>query len=212
MSPVQELLKNEIRLPSPPAIAVRIVELVKREDYSFKQLASIIESDPALVARILRLANSSFYGVPKMVGNVDKAIAVLGVNALKNIALSFILSEAFKGQRGERFNFDRFSRRAITAAVASHLLSAEIGFKSDETFITSLLQDIGVAAMFLSNKQEYLAVLDERLVSRQPLTVIEKQTFGFGHQEVSSELLKMWGRPESVYLPIRYHHDTVNVP
>jgi diguanylate cyclase (GGDEF)-like protein len=212
MSPVQELLKNEIRLPSAPAIAVRIVDLVKREDYSFKQLASIIESDPALVARILRLANSSFYGVPKAVSNIDKAIAVLGVNALKNIALSFTLSEAFKGQRGERFDFDHFSRRAITAAVASHLLAAEIGFKSDDTFITSLLQDIGVAAMFLSNKQEYLTVLDERLVSRQPLTVIEKQSFGFDHQEVGSELLKMWGLPESVYLPIRYHHETVNVP
>src|SRR5215470_17265881 len=123
MSPVEQLLKNEIRLPSPPAIAMRIVDLVKHEDYSFRQLAAIIESDPALVARILRLANSSFYGVAGTVGNIDKAIAVLGVNALKNIALSFILSEAFRGQRGERFDFDHFSRRAITAAVASQLLS-----------------------------------------------------------------------------------------
>jgi len=57
-----------------------------------------------------------------------------------------------------------------------------------------------------------LTVLDERLVSRQPLTAIEKQTFGFDHQEVGSELLKVWGLPESVYLPIRYHHETARVP
>src|SRR4051794_18088659 len=108
MSSVEELLKKEIRLPSPPTIAVRIVDLIKREDFSFKQLASIIEADPALVARILRLANSSFYATRKSVSSIEKAIAVLGVNSLTNIALSFILSEVFRGQRGTRFDFDRF--------------------------------------------------------------------------------------------------------
>ena len=159
----------------------------------------------------MRLANSAFYGGPKVVSNIDKAIGILGVNALKNIALSFVLSDAFKGQRGERFDFDHFSRRAMTAAVAGELISAEIGFKSDETFITSLLQDIGVAAMFLCNRQDYLAVLDERLVSQQPLIAIEKQTFGFDHQEVGAELLKMWAYPIR-YLPIRCHHETAGVP
>jgi diguanylate cyclase (GGDEF)-like protein len=212
MSSVQELLKNEIRLPSPPAIAVKIVDLVKREDFSFKQLASIIEADPALVSRILRLANSGFYGVPKSVNTIEKAISVLGANSLKNVALSFILSEAFRGQRGEGFDFDYFTRRAITAAVASQLISAEIDFHSDETFITCLLQDIGVAAMFLSSRKEYVNALDERLVDRRPLNVVESQTFGYDHQEVGAELLKMWNLPESIYLPIRYHHETRNVP
>jgi diguanylate cyclase (GGDEF)-like protein len=212
MSPIEDLLKNDTRLPSPPAIAVKIVDLVKRDDFSFRQLGTIIESDPALVARILRLANSGFYAAPKTVNSIDKAIALLGVNSLKNIALSFVLSEAFRGKRGASFDFDRFARRAITAAVASQLIAAEINFHSDETFITSLLQDIGVAAMFLADKGEYLNVLDERLVSHQPLTIIETQTFGYNHQEVGAELLKMWGLPESVYLPIRYHHETRNVP
>src|SRR6516162_7297066 len=115
MSSVEELLKNEIRLPSPPAIAAKIVDLVKREDFSFKQLASIIEADPALVSRILRLANSGFYGVPKSVNTIEKAISVLGANSLKNVALSFIFSEAFRGQRGAGFDFNFFLRRAITA-------------------------------------------------------------------------------------------------
>src|SRR5215470_15699406 len=111
MSAVEQLLNSEIRLPSPPVIAVKIIDLVKREDYSFKQLAAIIESDPALVARILRVANSGFYGVPQTVASIEKAIALLGLNTLKNVALSFVLCEAFKGQTGGRFDFDRFSRR-----------------------------------------------------------------------------------------------------
>jgi diguanylate cyclase (GGDEF)-like protein len=212
MSSIEELLRNEIRLPSPPAIAVKIVDLVKREDFSFKQLATIIEADPALVSRILRLANSGFYGAPRSANTIDKAITVLGANSLKNIALSFILSEAFRGQRGARFDFDHFARRAITAAVAGQLVSAEIGFHSDETFITCLLQDIGVAAMFLSNKEEYVNVLEERLVNRRPLIAVEEEEFGYNHAEVGSELLKLWNLPESIYLPIRYHHESENVP
>jgi diguanylate cyclase (GGDEF)-like protein len=212
MSTIEELLKHDLRLPSPPAIAVRIVDLVKRDDFSFKQLAAIIESDPALVARILRLANSGFYGVPRTINSIDKAIAILGVNSLKNIALSFVLSEAFRGKRGAGFDFDLFARRAVTAAVASQLISTEIRFYSDETFITSLLQDIGVAAMFMADKDEYVNVLNERLVGGQPLSAVETQTFGYSHQEVGAELLKLWGLPESVYLPIRYHHETRNVP
>jgi diguanylate cyclase (GGDEF)-like protein len=211
-SSVRELLKNDVRLPSPPAIAVKIVDLVKREDFSFKQLASIIEADPALVSRILRLANSSFYGVPKSVSTIEKAISVLGANSLKNVALSFIFSEAFRGRRGARFDFDFFLRRAITAGVASQLLAAEIDFCCDETFITCLLQDIGVAAMFLSGGKEYVYVLDERLVDRRPLNLVEAQLFGYDHQEVGAELLKTWNLPESIYLPIRYHHETRNVP
>ena len=209
---VQELLQSDIRLPSPPAIALQIVDLIKREDFSFKELATIIESDPALVTRILCLANSGFYGPTQPVTRIDKAIAMLGMNCVRNIALSFVLSESFRGQRGTRFDFDHFGRRSITAAVASLLLSREINFQCDETFITSLLQDIGVAAMFLSSKDQYVGVLDERLVSHRPLSVLEAETFGYDHQEVGAELLKMWGLPESIYLPIRYHHAGENAP
>jgi diguanylate cyclase (GGDEF)-like protein len=212
VTPVEQLFQDEVRLPSPPAIAVRILELVKQDKSSFRQLAETIQADPALTGRILRLANSAMYGHPKKIGNIQTAVAVLGENTLKNIALSFVISQTFERQKGERFDITRLWRRSITAAVASQLLSATIGFKSDDIFITALLQDIGIGALFVCRKNDYLAVLDEKAVSGLPATTIERQIFDFDHQEVGSTLLKMWGLPESVYLPIRYHHDVESSP
>jgi diguanylate cyclase (GGDEF)-like protein len=208
MNAVEQFLKPDIRLPSPPAIAVRLIEAVKSDNFSFGQLGSIIQSDPALSGRILRLANSQLYAPSRTVGSIDMAVAVLGVNTLKNIALSFTLPQMFQGYRGDRFDFNRLWRRSITAAVAGQLISQEVGFKSDETFIASLLQDIGVGVMFILAKDQYLAVLDEKATSKLPVTVVEKQIFGFDHQEVGAQLLKMWGLPECVYMPIRHHHET----
>ena len=212
MTSVEQLLKEDVRLPSPPAIAVRILDLVKKDKSSFRELGDIIQADLALTGRILRLANSGLYSSTKKIGNIETAVAVLGENALKNIALSFIIAQTFERQKGERFDITRLWRRSITAAVAGQLLSAAIGFKNDDIFITTLLQDIGIGTMFVCRKNEYLQVLDEKAVSGLPVTTIERQVFDFDHQEMGAALLKMWGLPESVYLPIRYHHDAESAP
>ena len=212
MTSVEKLLKDDVRLPTPPAIAVRILDVVKKDTFTFRQLGEIIQADPALTSRILRLANSACYGLRQTVSNFETALAVLGGNALKNIALSFIIAQVFQGKRGDRFDFSRLWRRSVTSAVAGQLLSAEIGFKSDDLFITTLLQDIGIGAMFLCRRNDYLAVLDEKIVSGRPLITVEREIFDFDHQEVGSEMLKMWGLPENVYIPIRYHHDAESAP
>jgi diguanylate cyclase (GGDEF)-like protein len=212
MNPVEQLLQDEVKLPSPPTIAVRILEVVRRDDFSFVDLAQVIQTDPALAGRVLRVANSSFYSLSRNVTTIETAVAIMGVNAVKNIALSFILAQAFQGPRGERFDFERLWRRSITAAVAAQLISKAIGFRSDETFIASLLQDIGIATLAVLRKDDYLAVLDEKTVTGLPVTTVEKKVFGFDHQEVGAELLRIWGLPDSVYLPIRHHHDVDRAP
>jgi len=209
---VEQLLKDDVRLPSPPAIAVRILEVVRREDFSFMELAQVIQTDPALTGRILRVANSSFYSLSRNVTTIEIAVALMGVNAVKNMALSFILTQAFPRPHGERFELDRLWRRSITAAVAAQLITKATGFKSDETFIASLLQDIGIAALFSLRKDQYLEVLDEKVITGLPVTEVERRVFGFDHQEVGAELLKLWGLPESVHLPIRYHHSVDSAP
>jgi len=209
---VEEFLKRDIRLPSPPAIAVRIIDVVKHDDFSFNRLASIIQSDPALAGRILRVANSSLYAIPRKVSTIEMAVAVLGANTLKNIALSFTLPQVFQGCRADRFNFDHFWRRSITTAVAAQLLSQNTGFSRDEAFITGLLQDIGVAAMFTMAPDDYPAVLDEKTASGLPVSEVERTLFGFDHQEIGAYLLKMWGLSDCVYVPIRHHHDPASAP
>src|SRR5262249_39760117 len=207
MSPLEALVNDDVRLPSPPGVAVRIIEILQREDFTFNQLGAVIQSDPALVAKILRLVNSGYYAVSQKVGSIDMAIALLGINAVKNIALSFTIPDIFKARRVEQFDFNRFWRRSVVAAVAAELISAQAGFRNEDIFITALLQDIGVATMFTCRKDDYEKVLDCKLATGLVVTAAEKAVFGFDHQEAGSALLQKWGLPESVYLPIRYHHD-----
>ena len=213
VSALECLIKDQdLKLPSAPAIAVRILEVVKRDDFTFGELSSIIQSDPALAGRIMKLANSGLYSLPRQVTSIDKAVSVLGVNALKNIALSFVLNKQFQGPRRERFDYDWFWRRSITAAVAAELIATAIGYRSDETFITTLLQDLGILVMFACRPDDYLSVLDEKAVTGLPVTIVEKQVFGFDHQEIGAELLKSWQLPESICLPIRYQHEPSRAP
>jgi diguanylate cyclase (GGDEF)-like protein len=212
MARIEDLLNDRLRLPSPPAIAVRILEAVKRDDGSWKAFARIIQSDPALSAKILRIANSSYYLMSNRANSIEKALPILGLNALKNIALSFVICVGMKGHRAGAFDFDFFWKRAITAAVAADLTATLVRQKTDDTFVTALLQDIGILFLFFYRPNDYLQVLDEKNTSKLPVQEIERKIFGFDHQEVGFEILKMWGLPENICIPIRYHHWRESVP
>jgi len=212
MGAISELIKGEVKLPSMPAVAIRILEAVKKNDSSYDELARIISSDPALTARTLNIANSSFYRLPQKVSTIEKAIAILGINTLKNIALSFIISKELRGNGNGAFDFNLFWKRAVTAAIAADLTSILINDKRDDGFVSGLLQDIGVIIMYLSRSEDYLTVIDEKKTSDLSIETIEKLIFGFDHQELGSEVLKTWGFPESIYGPIRYHHKQKKLP
>jgi len=91
--------------------------------------------------------------------------------------------------------------------VASEIIAAEIGKKTDDTFVTALLMDIGVIILFICYPENYQRTLDEKRVSGLSLKEAEQKVLGFNHQSVGSELLKRWGLPENIYIPIQYHHE-----
>jgi diguanylate cyclase (GGDEF)-like protein len=212
MNNIHELMGKKIRLPSPPAIAIKILDMVRKDDFSFRDLAQIIESDPALVAKVLKVANSPYYNVTRKVDNIDMALSVLGTHAVKNIALSFVICSDMKASGESGFDFDLYWRRAITAAVAAELTAALVGMKSHDIFVTALLQDIGIIVLFSSCPEEYQLVMKENIAGKGPLYEIEKECFGFDHQELGSELLSQWHIPESIYIPIKYHHRDDSIP
>ena len=212
MTTITDFIKEDIRIPSPPAIAVRILDSVKKDKASFNDLADIISSDPALAAKILMVANSSFYNLPRKIDSIPKALAILGTNTLKNIALSFVIAKGLRGPCEGGFDFNFFWKRALTAAVSADILSPVICDKNENTFVTALLQDIGIIIMYLCRTEDYLRVLDEKKVSSSSIEEAERKIFGFDHQELGSEVLKNWGIPDTIHEPIRYHHRYKDIP
>lgn len=206
MTSAQELLSGKIRLPSPPAIAIKILETVRNDNFTFEDLAGVIISDPALAARVLKAANSPYYSQSGNVTSIEKALSLLGTHQVKNIALSFIICSEFQGERCDTFDATMFWRRAVTSAVAAELSAKLAGSICADIFITALLQDIGIMVMHSSRPHDYQHVLVMRNETQLPLTEIEREVFGCDHQEVGAELLRSWLLPEEIYEPIRHHH------
>ena len=212
MDLITDFLFDNLNLPSLPAVAIRILEAVKENDASFKKLSKIISRDPALVAKTLKIANSSLYARKQKIDSLEKAVGLLGFTNLKNIALSYVIAKEFQGNDSTEFDFNLFWKRSVTASIAADMTKDLIKYPSQDIFVTALLQNIGMLIMYICKPEEYQHVLDESLTSSLPVEVIEKHIFGFDHQEIGSEVLKRWGFPKNIYAPIKYHHDTKSIP
>lgn len=204
---IQDLINHQFNLPSPPAIAVKILNTVQKEDFSLDDLEIIISADAALTGKLLRIANSAFYALPHKVSNISRALSVLGTNIIKNIALSFVIANDLSGPTTASFDFDYFWRRSVTCAVAAKLIANELGEDNDDLFVTALLQDLGVLLLYLNKGEEYSQLLRECLMNGGlGLTPLEQEKYRFDHQQLGYALLEEWGLPQSITLPIRYHH------
>ena len=204
---IEKLIESEISLPSPPAIAVQILNAVQKEDGALSELVNIISADPALTGKMLQIANSSFYALKNEVTSIDRALSVLGTNVIKNIALSFVIATDLRGEEQSSFNFDDYWRRSVTSAVAADLLTQHLGSKNDDIFVTALLHDIGMLVMFMHKQDEYSQLIQQALHSDESLIDLEQQTYGFNHQQVGSMVINKWGLPNSISEPIGYHHN-----
>lgn len=211
MQPIQALISGKIRLPSPPLIAIKILETVRKDDFTFQDLAYLIESDPALTARILKASNSSYFNPRGAVTSIERALALLGSITVTNIALSFVIVSEFQTEPNGFFDTTVFWRRALTAAVAADMVSTLVGNQNRDIFVIALLQDIGILVMYGNKPDDYQKVFQMRDVRQIPVCEAERDVFGFDHQELGAELLRSWQLPEELYAPIGCHHAGADV-
>jgi diguanylate cyclase (GGDEF)-like protein len=212
MDALKELLRNDIKLPSPPNIALRLLETLKTDAFSLDEITRIIQSDPALTAKVLKAVNSTFYSTPDKISNIEQALDILGVHVVKNIALSFTLVEDLNMHSEGVFNIDYFWKRSIIAAIGAELFSGYLKISDDAIFVSALLQDLGVLILHGYYPDEYSRMIEEKNSTRMPLETLEKRRFGFSHQDLCSEILNQWGLPEHIYMPIKYHHGYLDAP
>lgn len=206
MTTVEDILNKRIKLPSPPAIALKILKAVRQNDNSSKELAEVVMADPVLTARILKVANSSLYGLPNRVDSLAKAITLIGTQNLKNIALSFVIIQDFQNVPSDSFDLNVFWKRAISNAVSAEILAKNVCHKDHDIFISALLQDIGVLILSLADPSSFTEIMDKKRVNGKNMSEIEKEQFGIDHAEIGSHFLNTWNLPDTICGPIRYHH------
>jgi len=200
-------------LPSLPAVAVQVLDLTRRPDVSRDDLAVTIQNDQGLSAKVLKTVNSSFYGVRRPCSTINQAIVMLGMAAVKNLALSFSLVSAVNQDGSSEFDFPSYWRRGLYTAVAAKCIAHEAGLATEEeAFFGGLLQDVGMVGMFHGLQRQYLQVLlktggDHRLLVRHELAEFELQ-----HPDIGAMMCERWKLPQELIMPVRFHERPTAAP
>ena len=165
-----------------------------------------MEKDPPLAAKLIKLVNSSFYGLLNKISNIDHAIVILGVKEVKNIALGFSVQRYFS-QNHESFEPKTFWKHSIVTSQIAQYLGKKFNTPDDGSFfLTGLIHDIGklvIAEYFRDEFSNIINYVTERKVS---FSRAEKEILGVTHYQVAAKLLQNWHFPKKVTMQVFYHH------
>jgi PAS domain S-box-containing protein len=204
----QDFLGGVHQLPSLPPVAARLIQVASDRESSLREVNSLIQSDAALSAKVLQIANSAYFGFPRQIETVERATALLGLDLVRSLALSIFVIDMFRADSGQYFNPLEFWRHSMACAVASELLARRKGYRRpQEVFIAGLLHDIGKLLMFCWNREIYEEMVVTARVKRIPLHDVEKQVLGMDHAEAAALLMEHWKFPSAlVQSSCRHHH------
>lgn len=208
---LQDEIQQEIHFPSLPAIATQILNMIRSDEVEMADLVQVISVDPALTAKMLKVANSSLFGYPSEITTVRRAISVLGTNTIKSIALSFVLADSLN-KKQTFLDIDQFWRRSVTAAVAAEMLSKHLKRRDEDIFLMGLLQNLGLLVAILTKGEEYSTLLLNEKDYQHDLTELEQELYGFDHQQIGAALMKSWNLPDAISIPILFHHKPATAP
>jgi HD-like signal output (HDOD) protein/GGDEF domain-containing protein len=196
-------------LPTLPVVAMRVLELTAKPDVSLREIAAVIENDPAIATKVLRTVNSSYYALTRRCASIQQALAFLGLQTVKALVLGFSLARCVNGGGDDEFSFDftDYWRRSIySAASAREIAMLARGCDPDEAFVASLVQDIGMVALWRAYGDRYLQVVELAKGDHRRLAAIEQRTFEIDHTIVGAEMLARWRFPEEVAEAVRCQH------
>lgn len=205
---LRERLQHVTDLPSPPRVASEIIELADDPDLSLVHVAGVLSKDPALAAKILRIANSPLYARRRKSDSLRQAMLVLGLNATLTLALGFSLVTSLRRDRARALDYRAFWRRALLAATASTAL-AEILERRDgeELALAALLQDIGMLALDKVEPELYRNAPSP--ANHAAIVAHERAALGTDHAEVGEWLLEKWRFGERLRNAVARSHATL---
>ena len=200
-------------LPTPPIVFTQITKVVNDPNTSAYNIASIISEDPALTAKVLKLTNSSFYGIAGTITNVKQAIVILGMEAIKSLVISASVFETFsKGNKLDTDYLERFWRHSLSVASMAKIICRVKRLGSiqmtEQAFSAGLLHDIGKLIIISHLPDEHWQI-SELLKSEPGMTEddAERKVLAFNHADIGSFLASKWNLPDQIVSAIQQHHD-----
>ncbi|MFQ5698194.1 MAG: HDOD domain-containing protein [Myxococcota bacterium] len=201
----ESFVQGSRELPVMPPVATEVIRRAEDPDTDLATISQLISRDASLAVRVLKIANSSFYSMPREVETLHQAIVLLGYSTLRSIVVAASMKDVFAHfGLAERLLWEH----AVGAGVAASALARIIGGLSpDEVFVGGLLHDIGKLVMHSQAEDRYQQVLQRVYADEQTSVEAELETFGFDHSDVGLHLLRRWKLSERLSCAVGSHHD-----
>lgn len=196
-------------LPALPAVVLELIESLADEAFGAHDLAAKISSDPALAAKTLRLANSSFYGMSRQVTSITDATAILGFRTLRGVVVAAGIAGHFEGALCPGLDFKAFWRHSFGTALCSAALAKVLRLDEGLAFMLGLLHDIGRLALANGFPEAYGEVLDCQRLRDCPALEAERTVLGIDHAVVGGLIAEHWHFAPRVAQAIASHHEPV---
>lgn len=195
---IRDLLQGDVQLASPPEIYARVRKLLDSPESTIGMLAEVIEHDPALTARILKLANSAFFALPQKVGNIAEAISIIGIRDVQDIVLATEVIQRFDNIPAELVDIYSYWRDSLRCAVLSRQMTQLLPqqHKSDSLFLAGLLHGIGHLVIYGRIPELGRKALLEHRHRGIPLHQAQREIMGFDYAAVGAALGREWALPE----------------
>lgn len=204
---VTQLLAKVRAVYSLPQTFHRLNEVVRDPNSSMSDIGEVLMADQALSARILQLANSSFYGFPTHIETVSHAVTMIGAEQMIALVQGTCVASIFRNVPRETVDMESFWKHSIACGITARLLASRRREPNTERFfLLGLLHDIGRLVIYQHLPAEASAMLKTANRERRMLCDVEREVLGYDHAAVGYELLKMWKLPARLCEPIKFHH------
>lgn len=206
---LQKIIDKIVSLPTLPNVVSTLLVAVEDPKTSAKDVNEIISKDQALAAKVLKLVNSAFYGFPRQIDTITRAVTILGFEAIKSLALSATVFDIFKLDAVYKVAFDRelFWKHCLAVGIFNQLIAKKTNISSsEEAFVAGLLHDIGKVVLDQYLHDEFIKILI--LVKKRNISFIdaENEVIGINHQSIGRWLALKWNLPINLVETITYHH------
>ncbi len=206
---LRAMLANSLQLPTIPHVAAALIRVADQPRASASDVRDVISTDQALVTKLLRVVNSPMYGMRKRVTTLTHAVAMLGFEAVKNLALAASFSEVL-GQSAEGYGLDpgRLWMHSIAAGCAARLAAERTGYaQPEEAFVAGVIHDVGKLAASVHIQSMYSEILAKAACGKRAFNAVEREVMGFDHAQAGEAVALSWNLPEPLSQSIRWHHE-----
>lgn len=205
--PAQDFLGGLRDLPVLPAVVLELIESLAQAQVTIGELAQKIAHDQALAAKTLRLANSTFYGMPRQVSAISEAATILGLRTLRSVATAAGLVGGLAPGACAGFDFQSFWRHGIGTALCARLIARGRAMDEEAAFTLGLLHDIGRLALVTRYPQAYAQVLARQRATDEATLDAERGVLGLDHAAAGAVMARHWRFAPEVAQAIALHHN-----